>query len=72
MGCVPWGFLFGGKMSELAIGRPIVLSREGVDALKKMLEMRDRLVRLNGNRTSERNLTKIKTLDQVPLSFPWP
>ena len=65
-------FLFGGQMSESAIGRPVVLSREGVDALKKMLERRDRLVKLNGNRTSERNLTKIKTLDQVPLSFPWP
>jgi hypothetical protein len=58
-------------MSESAIGRPVVLSREGVDALKKMLERRDRLVKLNGNRTSERDLTKIKTLDQVPLSFPW-
>lgn len=59
-------------MSESAIGRPVVLSSEGVDALKRMLERRDRLVKLNGNRTSERDLTKIKTLKQVPLSFPWP
>jgi hypothetical protein len=42
-----------------------VLNKEGVEALKKMLERRDRLVKLNGNRTTERDLTKVKTLSQV-------
>lgn len=57
--------MFVGQMSESAIGRPVVLNKEGVGALKRMLERRDRLVRLNGNRTSERDLTKVRTLDQV-------
>ena len=52
-------------MHHSAIGRPVVLSERGVEALRRMLERRDRLVRLYGNRTTERDLTKVRTLDQV-------
>lgn len=54
-------------MSSDGIGRVVKLSPEGVEALQAMLERRDKLMRLNGRHAIEPDLTKVKTLRQVPI-----
>ena len=54
-------------MSSDGIGRVVKLDPEGVEALQAMLERRDKLIRLNGCRAIEPDLTEVKTLKQVPI-----